>query len=237
MFGLPARAIHRHGGSRVRMAADLGQNGALTHRYTIIRSLGTGGQSQAIHVVMSQDTGRVFVAKRVSAFGRMRHHRATVEKNVLLHIPWEHQNLNFVRDYFWDSRATEFTFFLGYCDVGDLFVRATVQLCLRHEMQDMMLISGMCGSYTDLDIGSDQAAPRARSNDPRELYMACHAQRLKSFDVPAFRQEESARARLELGPDMSLGSSPEKYIPVERGPLERTSSSCRWRLWLFSLQV
>jgi hypothetical protein len=126
--GLLARASLRHGRSRARVAANLGQSGVQTPGYTFIRSLGTGGQSEAIHVVRSRDTGEVFVAKRVSAVGRTQHHRATVEKNILLRIPSDHRNLNYVRDTFWNPRATAFTFILGYCDAGDLFVSETIQL-------------------------------------------------------------------------------------------------------------
>jgi serine/threonine protein kinase len=84
--------------------------------YSVVKSLKTGGMSEAILVVRDKRHGKVYIAKRVSGRGSS---RTMAELNTLRRIR-QGQNLNYMVDHFWNLGRTHLTFILEYCDGGTL---------------------------------------------------------------------------------------------------------------------
>ena len=84
--------------------------------YSVVKSLKTGGMSEAILVVRDKRHGKLYIAKRVSGRDSS---RTMAELNTLYRIP-QGQNLNYMVDQFCNSRRTHLTFILEYCDGGTL---------------------------------------------------------------------------------------------------------------------
>ena len=86
--------------------------------YTKIKSLRKGGMSEAVNLVKSERSGRVYVEKRVRIDGS-RKQRTMAELTTLRRVEGGH-NLNQMRNFQWDERGGLCTFILEYCDRGSL---------------------------------------------------------------------------------------------------------------------
>ena len=86
--------------------------------YTKIRSLGRGGMSEAVNLVRSERSGRVYVEKRVR-IDMSRRQRTLAELSALRRVE-QGRNLNQLHTYLWDERAGLCTFVLEYFDRGSL---------------------------------------------------------------------------------------------------------------------
>lgn len=86
--------------------------------YSIMKSLKTGGMSEAILVVKQKRTGKRFIAKRIAAHGVSRE-QAIAEVETLIRIRGR-QNLNSMEEYFWNAGRTHLTVILEYCEAGTL---------------------------------------------------------------------------------------------------------------------
>jgi serine/threonine protein kinase len=95
--------------------------------YQTVKSLKTGGMSDAILLVRDRGHGKLFIAKRVSASGS-HHERAAAELRTLNCIR-RGQNLNYMAEHFWNPSRNNLTLILEYCDAGNL--DDMIQLCRR----------------------------------------------------------------------------------------------------------
>ena len=86
--------------------------------YSILKSLTPGGMSESVLQVQKKTTGKVFIAKRISANGNLRA-RALAELETLRRIP-RGQNLSYMVEHFWDPNRMHLTLILEYCDVENL---------------------------------------------------------------------------------------------------------------------
>jgi serine/threonine protein kinase len=86
--------------------------------YQTVKSLKTGGMSDAILLVKDRRHGKLFIAKRVSASGSP-YERAAAELRTLNCIR-RGQNLNLMKEHFWDPSRNHLTLILEYCDAGNL---------------------------------------------------------------------------------------------------------------------
>ena len=117
---VPARQRHRHigspyGGGR---GYDHRQRETSVPGYQTVKSLKTGGMSDAILLVKDPRHGKLFIAKRISASGS-HYERAAAELRTLNCIR-RGLNLNFMVEHFWNPSRTHLTLILEHCDAGNL---------------------------------------------------------------------------------------------------------------------
>lgn len=112
----------------------------LVSDYAIVKSLRKGGLSLGVFVVKKQSTGKVFVAKQVSATRKTRK-RANAELKVLKRIPQGHNTLNWMQEYIWGHR--QLTFILEYCDRENLHVSHMSLIRVKTFAEDGLMVTDM----------------------------------------------------------------------------------------------